>query len=213
MNQSKANRRRGMRASLLFVVLAAFFFCQINAPIGGAQTIGIETIFDIVPDTSTFTALPQFSSGVLPAAGTPFYIQGRIFLFRTVNQATCAVPAGARTIGTWRAWGVTADNGRLVINQSLTIDAIAGTLEVQGTTGVVQRGGGATPAIFETRGEPFTGPTEILSLTGGASVYRAFNGEVQIRPYCQPAADITRPFRYDRAFCLGFIEGKRKSLP
>jgi hypothetical protein len=146
---------------------------------------------------------------VLPATGTTFYLQGKVYPFRTINQATCEFRTETpRQVGTWRAWGTVADNGRLVINQSLLIDSSCGTIEIQGVTGVELGTGQAAPAISGTTTAPYTGPTEILAVTGGAGVYRALNGEAQVRGYC--VEDPTQPFRYDRAFCVSVIEGKRR---
>jgi len=39
-----------------------------------------------------------------------------------------------------------------------------------------------------------------------ATRYRGLSGEAQVRSYC---SDPSRPFRYDRAFCLGIVQGPR----
>jgi hypothetical protein len=206
--KSKANRKQLMRAGVMLAMAIALFVCQFSVPTGSAQTIGVEFIFDIVPDTSTLTNLP--STGSLPAEGTTFKIRGKIYPFRTVNVADCTFRTSTpRQLGTWRAWGTVSDDGRVVVNQSLTLDSVNGSIELQGTTGITLSNGPAVPVIAGTRGEPFAGPTEVLSVTGGAGVYRGLTGEAQNRPYCQTQADILRPFRYDRAFCLQIIEGKR----
>jgi hypothetical protein len=209
VKESRINLKRLLRTCAMMVLPIALFLCQINTPTSVAQTIGIESIFDIVPDTTLPTSLP--STGSLPATGTTFYIQGRVFQFRTVNQADCSFRvANPKVLGTWRAWGEVADDGRAVIKQSLTLDSVGATLEVQGTTGLPFHNGPAGPAILGTSGEPFTGPTEILSVVGGAGALRGLNGEAQIRPYCQSKDDITRPFRYDRPFCFGYVEARRR---
>jgi hypothetical protein len=208
VTKSKTNRKRLPRAGVMLMMALALFVCQFSVPAGSAQTIGVEFIFDIVPDTSTLTSLP--STGSLPVQATTFYIQGKIYPFRTVNVADCTLRTSTpRQLGTWRAWGTVADDGRVVINQSLTLDYINGSIELQGTTGVTLANGPAFPAIAGTRGEPFTGPTEVLSVTGGAGAYRGLAGEAQNRPYCQSQADTLRPFRYDRAFCLQIVQGTR----
>lgn len=204
--KSGPGRTRAVRA--LALAIATLFIFQWNLHATTAQIIGIEFVFDIVPEFSTLTDLP--STATLPDAGATFYVEGTIYPFRSVNTATCELRANARALGTWRAWGSVARDGRLVLNQSLTIESVHGTLEVQGTTGNVLGTGGATPAILGTNREPFTGPTEVHAVTGGAGVYRSLNGEAHIRPYCQSATDITRPFLYDRAFCLGVVEGVRR---
>lgn len=172
--------------------------CQFAAPTPAAQ-LGIEFIFDIVPDAATLSTLP--------ATGNTFYLQGKIYPFRSVNVATCAfISASPRQIGIWRAWGQVADDGRLVLNQSLVLDAMGGTIELQGTTGVLLANGQASPAIAGDLNGPTTGPSEVLAVTGGVGSYRGLSGEGQVRSYC---SDPTRPFRYDRAFCLGIVEPRR----
>jgi hypothetical protein len=96
------------------------------------------------------------------------------------------------------------------MQHSLTLSKLNGSIEVQGTTGATIANSPATPAVPGTAGAPFTGPSEAMSITGGAGTFRALNGEANIRPYCQSQAETTRPFRYDRAFCFGVIEAKRR---
>ena len=193
-------RRTLLQGGVLLTLLIALMSFQFTAPTGHAQIFSIEYIFDIVPDNASLASIP--------ATGTTFYLQGKIYPFKTVNQADCTFRVTPpRQVGTWRAWGEQADDGLLVMKQSLMIDSVGGMIEVQGTTGVPLGGGGATPAISGTPGPPFTGPTEILSVVGGAGAYRGLNGEAQVRPYCNQ--DPTRPFRYDRAFCLGVVQAPR----
>lgn len=198
--RSKTGRNRMLQAVAMLLLLIALVSFQFTMPAGAAQIIGIEYIFDIVPDTTPVsTALPT---------GSTFYLQGKIYPFKTVNQADCTFRvANPRQVGTWRAWGETADDGLFVMKHSLMIDSVGGMIEVQGTTGVPLGGGGAMPAIAGTSGPPFTGPTEVLSVVGGAGAYRGLNGEAQVRGYC--VQDPTRPFRYDRAFCLGVVQAPR----
>jgi hypothetical protein len=193
--------RRLLKAMAVTSMLIALTMCQLSMPQAVAQSIiGVEFIFDVVPDNPVLTTLP--------ATGTTFYIQGKIYPFRTVNQADCTFRvANPRQVGVWRAWGQVADDGRLVINQSLLLDLINGTIEVQGTTGVLLGTGGVTPARSSDPTGPTTGPTEVLSITGGAGAYRGLTGEAQIRPYC---SDPSAPFRYDRAFCFQVVQGKRQ---
>ena len=199
-HQIKFNSRRFVQAGMMLTLFTALFLCQINTPVTLGQS-GIEYIFDVKPDAATLS--------LLPATGTTFYLQGKVYPFRTINQAACQFNSeNPRPVGTWRAWGTVADDGRLVTNQSLLITSSSGTIEIQGVTGVALGTGQAAPAISGTNSAPFTGPTEILAVTGGAGVYRALNGEAQVRGYC--VDDPTRPFLYDRAFCIGVIEGKRR---
>ncbi|HSE98654.1 MAG TPA: hypothetical protein VLD57_10355 [Blastocatellia bacterium] len=199
--KQKLNRRRTLRSVMMLSILPALLFCQVSIPEGSAQTVtGIEFVFDIVPDEPTLSSLP--------ATGGTFYLQGKVYFFRSVNQATCEFNTSSpRQLGTWRAWGTVADNGRVVLNQSLFLDSMRGTIELQGTTGVTLGSQPAAPAIPGNITGPTTGPTEVLSVTGGTGSYRAINGEAHVRSYC---SDPTRPFRYDRPFCIGIIEGKRK---
>lgn len=201
----KANRfniygKRTLQAGMMLTLLLALFFCQISAPVTQAQS-GVEYVFDVKPDAATLS--------VLPATGTTFYLQGKVYPFRTINMATCEFNTqNPRQVGTWRAWGTVADDGRLVMNQSLLLTSSNGTIEIQGVTGVELGTGQAAPAIPGTNSAPFTGPTEVLAVTGGAGVYRALNGEAQVRGYC--VDDPTHPFLYDRAFCIGIVEGRRR---
>ena len=179
----------------------ALFVLPFASPTGAAQ-FGIEFIFDVVPDAATLSSLP--------ATGSTFYLQGKVYLFRTVNQATCQFATSSpRQVGTWRAWGEVADEGRCVMNQSLLLDGMGGTIEIQGVTGVLLANGQASPAIIGDVNGPTTGPSEVMSVTGGAGTYRGLNGEAQIRSYC---SDPSRPFRYDRPFCLGIVEARRNSI-
>lgn len=198
---SNSRSKRLLQAAAMLGMVIALTVFPSTAPAGNAQSSGIEFIFDVLPDTpAVSTSLPT---------GTTFYLQGKVYPFRTLNVADCSFnTATPRQVGTWRAWGQVADDGRFVMNQSLKIDNVGGMIEVQGTTGVPLAGGDATPAIPGTRSAPFTGPSEVLAVTGGVGAYRALNGEAQVRGYC--VQDPTLPFRYDRGFCLGIVEGKRK---
>jgi hypothetical protein len=200
LQKVRFNNRRFIQAAMMLTLFAALFFCQFNTPVTQAQS-AVEYIFDVKPDAATLSALP--------ATGSTFYLQGKVYPFRTINPATCEFNTqNPRQVGTWRAWGTVADDGRLVMNQSLLITSSNGTIEIQGVTGVALGTGQAAPAIPGTNAAPFTGPTEVLSVTGGAGIYRALNGEAQVRGYC--VDDPTHPFLYDRAFCLGVIEGRRR---
>ena len=201
-NVIRRNRNRIFKAGILLSMLVALTFCQLDlsAPVAQAQ-VGIEFIFDIVPDDDTLR-------DNLPMTGTTVYLQGKIYPFRTVNQATCEFAvANPRQVGTWRAWGTVADNGRLVLNQSLLVSASQGLIEIQGVTGVILGTQPAGPAIPGDRTGPTTGPTEVVSVTGGAGNYRGLNGEGQVRSYC---SDPSRPFRYDRPFCIQVLEARRR---
>jgi hypothetical protein len=205
ISRSNVNRKRMFRASIATVILMGLFLCPVNTPVGTAQSVGgfEGAIYDIVPDSSTLSNLP--------ATGNTFFLTGKIYPFRTINQATCDPVGGtAFSLGTWRAWGQVADGGRVVMNQSLQLEALNGTIEVQGVSGVTLANEGRAPAIAGALGPPFTGPTETLAATGGAGTFRGANGEVQVRPYCQNEADTTRPFRYDRPFCLSLKETPRR---
>jgi hypothetical protein len=183
-------------ASIFLVILASVFLCQLNVQVGAApETFG--GIFDVVPDPPLLTSLPS--------SGTPVFLTGKVYPFRTVDQALCTpLPANTTSLGTWRAWGQVADNGRLVLNQSLALDGPNGVVEIQGPTGIRLALGDALPAVAGTTGAPFTGPSEVLSVTGGVGTFKGASGEAQIRPYCQSQADTLRFFRYDRPFCISF---------
>jgi hypothetical protein len=191
-------KRLNRNALFLAVATAAlfsfFFLWQNSNTVSNAQSLTVEYIFDFVPDTTTLATLP--------ATGSTFYLQGKLYPFRTVNQATCEFSRQSPTsVGTWRAWGTVADEGRVVLNMSIVGDF--GVIELQGVSGIPSAANGATPAIPGTLGPPFTGPTELLSIVGGVGAYKGLNGEAQVRSYC---SDPTRPFRYDRPFCVQFLQ-------
>lgn len=195
-------RTRHLRISALLALLAALLW-PAAAPMNAAQPVGIGATFDIVPDGAVLANLP--------AIGTTFYLQGKVYHFRAVNQASCQLKdPNEPQLGTWRAWGEVADEGRLVIHHSVVLDTFNASLEAQGVTGISLANEPALPAVSGTTGAPFTGPSETLALTGGAGTFRGIVGEVQIRPYCQGQADTSRSFRYDRAFRFGVVEAKRK---
>jgi hypothetical protein len=203
LNYETLNRRRLLNIVIVLVFLAVPYILQFNVQVNAAQGGFSGGVFDIVPDS------PVLSS--LPSQGTPVFLTGKVYPFRTVNQATCTpVPASVASIGIWRAWGQVAENGRLVLNQSLELDALNGVLEIQGPTGLISAFGDPTPAVPGTTGEPFTGPSEVVAVTGGVGTYRGANGEAQIRPYCQSQADTLQPFRYDRPFCVSLQETPRR---
>jgi hypothetical protein len=205
ISRVNVNRKQMFRASIASVILIGLFLCQVNTPVGTAQSVGgfEGAIYDIVPDVATLSNLP--------APGSTFFLTGKIYPFRTVNPATCdPVNSTSSSLGTWRAWGEVADGGRVVTNQSLQLEALNGTIEVQGPSGVTLANEGRTPAIAGTSGPPFTGPSETLAATGGAGTFRGVNGEVQVRPYCQTESDTLRSFRYDRPFCLSLHETARR---
>lgn len=207
VNESRKNRRRLLGAVMSVAFMAISMF-QINIPAGEAHpgAGGKGAIFDIVPNAPTSS-----NSVVAPgtAPGGTFFLTGRIYRYRTVNQATCTLPSSCSTddddcfMGTWRAWGEVGDGGKLVLHHTLELTPLNSTIEVQGTTGIIAANGGVTSAIAGSPGPPTTGPSEILAIVGGTGRYEALSGQASIRPYCNPTAAGTSPFRYDRAFCLG----------
>jgi hypothetical protein len=154
--------------------------------------------FDVIPDSST-----GISSATV---GSTFFLKGTVLLRPSTPPANPCSPSGV-AVGTWRAWGVVADSGRAVINQSITLEPMNGSLEVQGTTGVTLATGPVGPADPDDPNGPINGPTEVLSLVGGAGTFRGALGEAQIRPYCSTGS---APFKYDRPFCLQFKETRRR---
>jgi hypothetical protein len=103
---------------------------------------------------------------------------------------------------------VIGDGGRVVMNHSLTFEPLNGSLELQGTTGVTLATDPASPNLSAP--DMVNGPTEVLSLVGGAGTFRGANGEAQIRPYC--TSNPLAPFRYDKPFCLVYKEKKRRPV-
>jgi hypothetical protein len=197
-NRSTGNRKLLLRAGLLTVAFMAIIASQINLPSGMA--VGRKgPVFDIVPNLaeSTLSAIPQ--------KGETFYLEGDIYRFKDVKQDTCELLPTAVLLGTWRAWGTVANDGRLVLHQTLSFDRpdatpLNGTIEVQGVSGLVAPNGDVT---FVPNTNKTTGPSEVQSVVGGSGRFDSLNGEAVIRPYCNPTIAGTNPFRFDRAFCLG----------
>lgn len=208
-NKSRRDRGGLFGAGVISLAFVAICMVQITIPAGVAHP-GVwgpkGAIFDIVPTPAT-TGGSVVAPGTTP--GGTFFLTGTIYRFRTVNQADCTLPtidcAGGdpRCLGTWRAWGTVGDNGKLVLHHTLELTPLNGTIEVQGTTGQLAANGSAASAVPGSLGPPTTGPSEILAIVGGTGRYEALSGQASIRPYCNPTAAGTSPFRYDRAFCLG----------
>jgi len=175
LTRLSATRKRLLGVSMLIITLLAGAVIQMNAPTGTAQSTGgfDGALYDIVPDAETLSSLPP--------PGSTFLLTGRVFNFRSVNQATCALSESDQ-LGVWRAWGQVADDGRILINHSLQLDAFNGSIELQGTSGVTLALSPAAPAIPGTNGPPFTGPSEVMSVTGGSGTFRSVSGEANIRP-------------------------------
>src|SRR5215212_10587600 len=92
---------RMFKAVISLSLLAVLFLCQFHGRVR-ATPRAFGGIFDIVPDPPLLTNLP--------ASGTSILLTGKVFPFRTVDQATCAsLPANTTSLGTWRAWGQVAD--------------------------------------------------------------------------------------------------------
>lgn len=180
---------------ILLAIFMALTAGQINVPTGTAQAAAKEksATFDIIPDAPTVP-------GSIPA-GTTFFVTGKVYPYRSVNQGTCALNnPNTPSIGTWRAWGTNGDSGKLALHQTVLVETLNSAIEIQGITGVLAPNGDVGPG--EQLGGT-TGPSEVLTVVGGTNRYFENNGEAIIRPYCNPNAGGTSPFRYDRAFCLG----------
>jgi|SRR5882724_3886890 len=194
--ESRTHQRRQFGAGVMLIIFMAFAVFQINVSTGIAKPGGGPklAIFDIVPDT------PTLSSSA--TTGSTFFLTGKIYPFRTVNQADCSVPSGATPLGTWRAWGTVGDGGKLVLHQTLRLETFNSTIEVQGTTGQMAENADVSPVLPGTLA-PTAGPAEILAVVGGTGRYEGINGAANIKPYCNPTPTGTSPFRFDRAFCFG----------
>ena len=196
-NESRRERNRLFGAGVVLSIFVALSAFQINIPSGVAHpVVGLKgAIFDIVPTQPT-----AGSSVVVPGStpGGTFFLIGKIYPYRTVNQADCTLPA-INDLGTWRAWGTVGDDGKLVLHQTLALTPFNSTIEVQGTTGLIAPNGGVGSAGSGSLGPPTTGPSEILAVVGGTGRYEGLSGQASIRPYCNPSPTGTTPFRYDRA--------------
>lgn len=201
INTPVVSRKRLLSASFLVVVFVLGTVWQINVPTSTAQSTGgfAGALFDVVPDNITPASVPT-------APGSTFSLQGRIVDNRTVNQVTCAVPAGATVRGIWRAWGIVAPDGNLLISQSYFLDDFGGEISSQGASGITLANAGLRP-ISTRDGIAIVGPDEVTPVAGGASTYRSAIGELRITPYC---SDPARTFRYDRPFRMQLIEARRR---
>jgi len=195
------------------LLLLSLLTIQWNVKPVTAQSTGEfdGAIFDVIPDPTTTVVTPG------SALSSTFYLQGKMYRFRAVNQATCSlINPDEPVLGTWHAWGEVATNGRLVIHHTFNLTALNGAFEVQGITGITLANGMATAT--GALGSPSTGPTEALAIAGGSGTYKSISGQADIRPYCGPAnlvnsPDPAPPFKYDRAFCVGIEKSRRNSFP
>lgn len=212
-NESRKDRKRLLGVGVISVLFMAISVFQINIPAGVAHpgVGGKGAIFDIVPTSATIASAAASAPGVPQSApqGVTFFLTGKIYRYRTVNQATCTLPSSCATedddcfMGTWRAWGEVGDGGKLVLHHTLELTLLNSTIEVQGTTGLLAGNGGVASAIPGSLGAPTTGPSEILAVVGGTGRFEGLSGQANIRPYCNPTLGGSSPFRYDRPFCLG----------
>ncbi len=198
MNRSRIRPNQLLGAGVMMAVALALMISQ-SMPTGAAQSVGgFDTAFyDVIPDPGTGI------SSAMP--GTTFFLKGTV-VSRSVIFTTPCTPSGSPR-GTWRAWGFIADDGRAVINHSLTLSPMNGSIELQGATGVTLATEPAAPTDPNDPLGNVNGPTEVLSVVGGAGTYRGANGEAHIRPYCSTGL---APFKYDRPFCLLVKETSRR---
>lgn len=201
INTPVVNRQRLLGVSLLAAMFVIGTVWHINAPTSTAQSTGgfAGALFDVVPDNITPASIPT-------APGSTFSLQGRVLDNRTVNQVTCAVPAGAAVRGIWRAWGIVAPDGTLLISQSYFLDDFGGEITSQGASGITLANAGLRP-VSTSAGLAVVGPDELTPVSGGSATYRSAIGELRITPYCSEPA---RTFRYDRPFRMQLIEARRR---
>ncbi|GEM_PF-1470212 len=197
--------------AVAFALLLTLVSLQPTAPVAGAQSGGEfeGALFDVIPDPTPTSVIPGNT------VASTFYLQGKMYRFRAVNQATCSlIDPAERVLGVWYAWGEVAPNGRLVIHHTFHLTTYNGAFEAQGITGISLANSAAAPAVVGTTGGPSTGPTEALAVTGGSGTYKGIDGQINVRPYCGPASFVNAveplpAFKYDRAFCVGFEASKR----
>lgn len=215
-NNSRTNRKRlfgvGMALALLF--MAGFW--QINLPAGYASPAKKGPVFDIIPDASP---IPNGAT-----SGT-FVLTGKVYPFRSVNPATCAlfpnVDPVKDQIGTWTATVVVTPAipsintlsatgsaaNRFQMHQTIVLESLPGIIEVHGLNGLFALDSSVTAIDPSSATSATTGPTEIQTITGGSFRFEGLNGSAGIRPYCGGAlstlANPLPPFRFDRAFCIG----------
>jgi hypothetical protein len=217
-DKARTNRTRRFGLGLVLALLMTVGIWPVNVTTGNASPARRAAIFDIIPDTTNPTIPTSATSGT-------FVLTGRIYPFRSVNQATCALlptvdPVEDR-IGTWTATVVitppiTTTNSSLPIStvsrfqmhHTLVLDKLPGIIEVGGINGLVGLNGNARPADPNFPLGPTVGPAEVQTATGGSFRFDGLDGTATIVPYCGPTlatigTTTPAPFRFDRAFCLG----------
>src|SRR5215208_5039403 len=102
-DRSKTNRKRLLGVGMAVAFLMTVGFWQMNATTGNANPGRKGPIFDIIPDSSN-PVIPTSA-----AAGSTFVLTGKVYPYRSVNQATCALLCDPTKdeppcqIGTWTA--------------------------------------------------------------------------------------------------------------
>jgi hypothetical protein len=219
-DRARTNLNRQFGLGLVLALLMTVGIWPVNVTTGNASPGRKGTIFDIIPDASNPT-IP--TSATSPAVGSIFVLTGRIYEFRSVNQATCLLNSNvdpvADQIGTWTATVVitpaitttsstTAASGdrRFQMHHTLVLDSLPGTIEVSGVNGLASLNGIARPADSNFPLGPTVGPAEVQTATGGSFRFEGLDGTATILPYCGPVPtsplSASPPFRFNRAFCL-----------
>ena len=215
-NKARTNRTRRFGLGLVLALLMTVGIWPVNVTTGNASPARKGPIFDIIPDSA---AIPTTA-----ALASTFVLTGRIYPFRSVNQATCALNPGVDPvedrIGTWTATVVvvpaltttssTTDpvtGNRFQMHHTLVLDTLPGTIEIGGVNGLRALNGGSRPADLNSPLGSTVGPAEVQTATGGSFRFEGLDGSASILPYCGPtpatlATTPAGPFRFDRAFCL-----------
>lgn len=168
-------RRNLLSLAVVFLLILAVPLLRPNT--SKAHHGGFNSAYTVIPDLVS----PNFSEG------STIYMRGRLFLASEISPSRCFDPPRGQPIGTWRAWGVVTDGGRMVLNQNLLFNG-QGMLELQGVTGV--------PTNLPLSGELMT----IIGGAGKGRVTEGMVGQASISPYCP---NIISPFRYDSPFLIG----------
>ena len=101
-NQLRSGKKPLLISAGVILLFATLLTLQTGTQESVAQSRGVEYIFDVVPNDPTLTSLP--------VKGTTFYLEGRLYPFRTVNMADCTFNTNTATqVGTSSTALSTAD--------------------------------------------------------------------------------------------------------
>lgn len=197
-------------------LITFMFFILLGSamPVFGQSTGAFAgAIVELAPPRNadgSFRSIKSILDGA--AAGGSFYIEGNVFVNRTVQN--CALPAGAeslvdvafinktvvfntagRRVGIYKIWGMMRNptNGTAA-GSGQTGDNISGSnvasvnmsLDLENYNGTIQLQGtlGKVFGVIESAGHPLT---DVLAITGGTGTFRAASGDAVLVPLTDPS--------------------------